>query len=188
MANHGLPDKESLKFFSSVVKREKMNHNISIIVAVDKNNGIGRNGDQLAYISGDLKRFKALTTGHTIVMGRKTFEALPKGALPNRRNVVITRRHDYHPAGCDVYNSIKDVMKEADSNEELFVIGGGEIYNAFLPYADKIYLTVIDNKFDGADTFFPEIKEDEWKAVEEEGPLVDDKSGLTYRYITLIRR
>ncbi len=162
-------------------------NNISIIVAVDKNNGIGHKGDQLAYISGDLKRFKALTTGHTIVMGRKTFEALPKGALPNRRNIVITRRKDFKPEGCDVFNSVDDVLKNISNDEELFVIGGGEIYKAFLPFSNKIYLTVIEHSFSDADTFFPEIDKNEWQTIEEKGPFADDKSGLSYRYITLER-
>ncbi len=164
-----------------------MNHNISIIVAVDKNNGIGRKGDQLAYISGDLKRFKALTTGHTIIMGRKTFEALPKGALPNRRNVVITHQKNYHPKKCDVYNSVEDALNNSTNQEELFVIGGGEIYNTFLPLASKVYLTLIDNAFDGVDTFFPELSKKDWKVIEEGAPLVDEKSRLKYHYTTLGR-
>ncbi len=163
-------------------------NNVSIIVAVDKNNGIGRNGDQLAYISGDLKRFKALTTGHTIVMGRKTFEALPKGALPNRRNIVLTRRKDYQAEGCDVYNSVENVLRNTSGEEELFVIGGGEIYKAFLPHTNKIYLTIINHEFDGVDTFFPELKDEEWEEKENEGPFVDEKSGLNYRYITLKKK
>ncbi len=164
-----------------------INFQLNIIVAVDKNNGIGRKGDQLAYISGDLKRFKALTIGHTIIMGRKTFEALPKGALPNRRNVVVTKQKDYHPANCDVYNSIDEALNSCTPNEELFVIGGGEIYKSFLPKADKIFLTVIDHAFEGVDTFFPEIKANEWKLIEEEEPYVDEKSGLSYVYRTLTR-
>ena len=164
-----------------------MNSQLNIIVAVDKNNGIGRKGDQLAYISGDLKRFKALTTGHTIIMGRKTFEALPKGALPNRRNVVITRQKDYLPEKCDVYNSVEDALNNCTEQEELFIIGGGEIYNAFLPLASKVYLTVIDHAFDGVDTFFPKLSEKEWTVIEEDTPLVDEKSGLKYQYTTLSR-
>jgi len=165
-----------------------MSPKISIIVAVDKNNGIGRKGDQLAYISGDLKRFKALTTGHTIIMGRKTFEALPKGALPNRRNIVLTRRKDFRAEGCDAYNSVEEVLRNTSGEEELFVIGGGEIYKAFMPFSNKIYLTVIDHSFDDVDTFFPELKNEVWEVKENEGPFVDEKSGLTYRYITLKKR
>ncbi len=165
-----------------------MNSNISIIVAVDKNRGIGRKGDQLAYISGDLKRFKALTTGHTIIMGRKTFEALPKGALPNRRNVVITRNKDFNPVGCDVYNSIEDTLKSLKEDEEAFVIGGGEIYRAFMPLSGKLYITVIDYSFEGVEIFFPDIDHKEWKTVEEQDPITDEKSGVNYCYRTLIRR
>ena len=161
---------------------------ISVIVAIDKNNGIGRNGDQLTYISGDLKRFKALTSGHTIVMGRKTFEALPKGALPNRRNIVITRRKDFKPASCDVFNSVEEVLENISKDEEVFIIGGGEIYKAFLPIADKVYLTLIEHEFEGVDTFFPELVEKEWQTVEKEGPFVDEKNGLGYSYITLERK
>ncbi len=164
-----------------------INFKLNIIVAIDKNNGIGRKGDQLAYISGDLKRFKALTTGHTIIMGRKTFEALPKGALPNRRNVVITRNEKFHPANCDVYNSIDEALNSCSPDEELFVIGGGEIYKSFLPEADKIYLTLINHVFEGVDTFFPKLSEKEWRTTEEEGPFTDDKSGFRYHYTTLPR-
>jgi len=144
-----------------------MSPKISIIVAVDKNNGIGRKGDQLAYISGDLKRFKALTTGHTIIMGRKTFEALPKGALPNRRNIVLTRRKDFRAEGCDAYNSVEEVLRNTSGEEELFVIGGGEIYKALLPYADKLYITRIFAYYD-ADSFFPEYDEETWQLIDEE--------------------
>ena len=164
------------------------NFQLNIIVAVDKNNGIGRKGDQLAYISGDLKRFKALTTGHTIIMGRKTFEALPKGALPNRRNVVITRNKNFHPANCDVYNSIEEALNSCSKGEELFVIGGGEIYKAFLSLSNKLYLTVIDHSFEGVDIFFPETDEKEWETIEEGRSFVDENSGLSYSYRTLIRR
>ncbi len=165
-----------------------MAKNISIIVAVDKNNGIGSKGDQLAYISGDLKRFKALTTGHTIIMGRKTFEALPKGALPNRRNVVITHRNYFKPEKCDVFHSIEEALENVSENEEVFIIGGGEIYKAFLPFSNKIYLTVIEHEFDGVDTYFPEIDPEKWRSIEEEGTFTDDKSGLNYRYVTLQRK
>ena len=165
-----------------------MNKNISIIVAVDNNNGIGRKGDQLAYISGDLKRFKELTTGHTIIMGRKTFEALPKGALPNRRNMVITRNNDFKPENCEVYHSVEQALENISEKEEVFIIGGGEIYKVFLPFCNKIYLTVIDHEFDEVDTCFPKIDTEKWGTIEEEGPFADEKSGMNYRYVTLQRK
>jgi len=160
---------------------------LAMIVAIDANNGIGKNNDQLAYISADLKRFKALTTGHTILMGRKTFEALPKGALPNRRNVVITRQADFSAPTVDVADSLAAALKLCASDEKVFVIGGGEIYKAFLPETKELYLTVIDHAFEGADVHFPEINPQEWTISNEEGPFTDDKTGLQYRYQNLTR-
>jgi len=161
---------------------------LAMIVAIDANNGIGKNNDQLAYISADLKRFKALTTGHTILMGRKTFEALPKGALPNRRNVVITRQADFTAPKVDVADSLEAALKLCASDEKVFVIGGGEIYKAFLPETTELYLTVIDHAFEGADVHFPEINPQDWNIADEEGPFTDEKSGLRYSYQNLTRR
>jgi len=160
---------------------------LAMIVAIDAHNGIGKNNDQLAYISADLKRFKALTTGHTILMGRKTFEALPKGALPNRRNVVITRQTDFSAPKVDVADSLEAALKLCASDEKVFVIGGGEIYKAFLPETKELYLTLIEHTFDGVDTFFPEINHQEWNVAEEDGPFTDEKSGLQYKYQNLVR-
>jgi dihydrofolate reductase len=161
---------------------------LSMIVAIDQNNGIGKGDDQLAYISADLKRFKALTTGHTILMGRKTFEALPKGALPNRRNVVITRQADYKAAGADVVTSVDGAIDSCKNDEKVFVIGGGEIYNIFLPKTDELYLTLIEHHFDEATVFFPEINMDEWTVKSEEGPFTDEKTQLHYSYQNLQRK
>ena len=161
---------------------------LSMIVAVDQKNGIGKGDDQLAYISADLKRFKALTTGHTILMGRKTFEALPKGALPNRRNVVITRQANYTAAGADVVTSLEAALAMCQSDEKVFVIGGGEIYKTFLNDTQALYLTIIDHAFDEATVFFPAINMDEWSIKQEEGPFTDKKTQLSYRYQNLIRK
>jgi dihydrofolate reductase len=161
---------------------------ISLIVAIDKNNGIGKDNDQLVYISGDLKRFKAITTGHTIVMGRKTFEALPKGALPNRRNVVITRQAGYVAKDCEVFLSINAAIASCAPDEEVFVIGGGEIYKAFLSQADKLILTDIDYSYEGVDTFFPDIPSDQWAVQELDGPHYDEKNKVHYTYRTLNRK
>jgi dihydrofolate reductase len=161
---------------------------ISIIVAADENNGIGIDGNQPAFISEDLKRFKALTTGNTIVMGRKTFEALPKGALPRRRNVVISRNRNFLALGCDLiqYHSMLEDICAA--NENVFVIGGGEIYKIFLPKAQCIYLTLIHKKFDGIDTWFPPFDKYQWKVEKTEGPFSDKQNGLFYSYIEYIRK
>lgn len=159
-----------------------------MIVAIDQNNGIGKGDDQLAYITADLKRFKALTTGHTILMGRKTFEALPKGALPNRRNVVITRQAGYEAMGAEVAHSPEDALTLCNSDEKVFVIGGGEIYKTFLSDTQELFLTIIEHRFDEATVFFPEINREEWLVINEEGPFVDEKTQLTYSYQNLKRR
>ncbi|MBR8536542.1 dihydrofolate reductase [Carboxylicivirga sediminis] len=161
---------------------------LSMIVAIDRNNGIGKGDDQLAYISADLKRFKALTTGHTIIMGRKTFEALPKGALPNRRNVVITRQTDFEAKGAEVVHSLDEALALCNSDEKVFVIGGGEIYKSFLPVTQELFLTVIEHIFDEATVFFPAINMADWLVVNEEGPFVDEKTQLSYSYQNLRRR
>ena len=161
---------------------------LAMIVAIDQRNGIGKGDDQLAYISADLKRFKALTTGYTILMGRKTFEALPKGALPNRRSVVITRQTDYVAQGVDVVTSLDQALDICVGDEKVFVIGGGEIYKTFLPQTDELYLTQIDHTFSEATVFFPEINMKEWTIANEEGPFRDEKTQLNYSYQNLIRK
>ncbi|TCO10791.1 dihydrofolate reductase [Natronoflexus pectinivorans] len=161
---------------------------ISIIVVIDKKGGIGFNGDQLAYISGDLKRFKQLTTGHPIVMGRKTYESLPNGALPNRRNIVLTRNPQLTCNGCEMARTIEDVLDKCRKEQELFVIGGGEVYDIFMPVATRIYFTHIHHKFDDVDTWFPEIKRDDWNSVMMEGPFTDPKTNLQFSYETVERK
>lgn len=161
---------------------------LAMIVAIDQKNGIGKGDDQLAYISADLKRFKALTTGHTILMGRKTFEALPKGALPNRRNVVITRQAGYMAKGADVVNSLDAALSICKNDEKVFVIGGGEIYSTFLSVTKELYLTRIEYTFEEATVFFPKINPDDWTVEKEGGPFIDEKTQLKYRYQNLIRK
>lgn len=160
---------------------------ISLIVAIDKNYAIGSGGDQLAYISDDLKRFKQLTSGHTIVMGRKTFEALPKGALPNRKNIVISRQPDLNLSGCIVVPGVEHVIELGKSDEEIFIIGGGEIYSLFFPLATRIYLTRIHHTFENTDVWFPHINSDDWVMTSLEGPFIDPKSSMTYSFEILER-
>ncbi|MCU4154819.1 dihydrofolate reductase [Carboxylicivirga sp. A043] len=161
---------------------------LSMIVAIDQNNGIGKGDDQLAYISADLKRFKALTTGYTILMGRKTFEALPKGALPKRRNVVITRQAGYEAPGADVVHSLDEALAICEGDEKVFVIGGGEIYKTFLTQTQELYLTVIEHSFEEATVFFPELNRNEWLLEQQEGPFTDEKTQLRYMYQNLRRK
>lgn len=126
-----------------------------LIVAIDRKGAIGRGGDQLYYIKEDLRHFKALTMGNTIIMGRKTFEALPKGALPGRKNIVVTRNQSYSAPGAETANSIAEAVAMASS--EAFIIGGAEIYRQGLPLADILHITVVDDETSDADTFFPPI-------------------------------
>ncbi len=134
----------------------------SIIVAVAENNAIGKNNDLLCYLPGDLKRFKQITNAKTVIMGRKTFVSLPKGALPNRRNIVITRSNEINFPNTEIVNSIQEAINLCNENQENFIIGGADIYKQFLPFVDKIYLTKIYQAF-VADTFFPELNPDQWE-------------------------
>lgn len=133
---------------------------ISIIVAVDRNWAIGHRGDQLFYIREDLRHFKELTLGHPIIMGRKTFEALPRGPLPGRRNIVVTRQGVYHPSGAETAASLEDAIALCSDAAEVFIIGGAQVYEQALPLATDIYLTQIDAAAPEADTFFPALDVD----------------------------
>ncbi len=161
--------------------------NISIIVAVAEENAIGKNNDLLCYISEDLKRFKRLTTGNIIIMGKKTFESLPKGALPNRTNIVITDNPDDSFEGCITVFSIEEAIASCSDDKENFIIGGGSIYTQFMPHANKLYITHIHKLFD-ADIFFPELKEDAWKVVSTETFPPDEVNDFSYSYVTYIRK
>ena len=155
---------------------------ISIIVAIAENDAIGKDNQLLWHIPADLKRFKAITTGHTIVMGRRTFESLPNGPLPKRRNVVISR-HAVAIPGCVMADSIEDAISKMEEGEENFVIGGAEVYRQFMPLADKLYLTLVHKEFD-ADTFYPAIDFDEWVEVERQDLQAKETLGFDYSYVT----
>ena len=161
---------------------------ISIIVAIAKLNAIGQNNDLLAYIPNDLKRFKALTTSHTIIMGRKTFDSLPKGALPNRRNIVISRNADLKLEGAEVVNTPEAALELCKDENEVFIIGGATIYEAFLPKANKLYLTLIDQFFNDADTFFPDYNEEEWTEMYREEVTDDSRNDFNYTFVDLVRK
>lgn len=159
---------------------------ISIIVAIDQAGGIGKDNDLLCPISADLKRFKKLTTGHTIVMGRKTFESLPKGALPNRRNVVISTQSDLKLSNCELLSSPDEVLRIAEQ-ERVFIIGGGSIYTYFLPLADELFLTQIKANYE-ADTFFPTIEWEAWEECAREEHEKDEKAGVAYAFVDMKRK
>lgn len=164
-----------------------MKKQISIIVAIAENYAIGLNNDLLWHISDDLKRFKKLTTGNVIVMGKRTFHSLPKGALPNRENMVITDQPDELIEGCTMAYSIDDAIEKMSSEKENFIIGGGMVYKQFLPLANKLYLTRVHANFE-ADTFFPEINFDEWKTLETEKVEAGGKNEFGHTYMVLERK
>jgi dihydrofolate reductase len=159
-----------------------MSKQLSIIVAIADNYAIGKNNQLLWHLSEDLKRFKQLTTNHTIVMGKKTFESLPIRPLPNRRSIVITDDINEKIEGCIMAYSIDDAVSLCDENQENFIIGGGSIYKQFMPIADKLYLTKVHKNFE-ADTFYPEINFSGWEIIEKQENLLDEKSGLKYSYL-----
>lgn len=160
---------------------------ISIIVAVARNMAIGFENKLLYWLPNDLKRFKALTTGHTIIMGRRTFESLPKGALPNRRNIVLSRQ-DINFAGAERYASLEAALSQCRNEEEVFIIGGASVYHEALPLADTLCITHIEDTPQQADAFFPEIDPAIWEAAGEEAHPTDEKHAFPYRFVDYLRR
>ena len=163
-----------------------MANNISIIVAITQDFAIGKNNDLLVHIPGDLKRFKEITTGHPVIMGRNTLISLPNGPLKNRRNVVITDIPDEVFEGCEMVHSIDEAVDLVKHEEEAFVIGGGMIYKQFYPVAQKLYLTIVHKSFD-ADVYFPEVKWEEWIELEREDFKEGEKADFAFSYINLAR-
>jgi len=157
---------------------------ISIIVAIGENHAIGKNNQLLWHMPNDLKHFKDVTSGRTIIMGRKTFDSVGK-PLPRRRNIVVTRQ-DITIPGCEVVKSIEDGIALCTDEDEVFIGGGAEIYRQAMHLTNRIYLTVIHHAFD-ADTFFPEIDKNEWKETERENYQPDEKNAFPYSFITLER-
>jgi dihydrofolate reductase len=159
----------------------------SIIVAVDDNNAIGRNNELLWHIPDDMKRFKQITTGHRVIMGRNTYLSLPVRPLKNRTNIVISDRPDEQFEGCLMARSIEEAVALCPEEDECFVIGGGMVYRQFLPVADKLYLTRVYKAFE-ADTYFPEISQDEWEEASWELCQPDEHIDFSYAYITYQRK
>lgn len=167
---------------------------LNIIACISKKHrAIGYQNRLLYHIKSDMTRFRELTTGHTIIMGRKTFESLPNGALPHRRNIVISKTRE-QIAGCEVYTSLEEALaarkeavgsKEATEEDEYFIIGGASIYEQALPFADKLYLTIVEKEPEHADTFFPEINPAEWEVTEKE---MRNENGLPFTFLTLYRK
>ena len=160
---------------------------ITIIVATDRNNGIGYNNGLLANIPGDLKRFREITMGHSLIMGKKTWESLPNKPLAGRQNIVITD-NELDCFNCaDTARSIEEAVSLCKPGNEIFIIGGGSVYRQFMPLADRLMVTHIDAEYT-ADTFFPEISPDEWYVSENEDFLSEDPSQISFSYTTYLRR
>lgn len=160
---------------------------LSIIVAMGNNNAIGKDNKLLWHLPNDLNHFRKLTTGHSIIMGRKTFESLPK-ILPGRKHLVLTKDHEFtvdHDQ-VSIFNSMDQLLGSLNTQLEYFVIGGGQIYQQFLPYINKLYLTIVDHKFE-ADTFFPEIDYRNWKKLSCESGTQDEKNTWKHKFVTYKR-
>ena len=160
---------------------------ISLIVAVAEDRAIGDKGNLLWHLSSDLKRFKAITTGHTIIMGRKTYDSLPNGALPNRRNIVISRQLK-SLKDAEVYADIDEALKAASNEDTVYIIGGGEIYNKTFPLAEELHLTLVHKSYPEADTRFPEWELTDWNILNQERIGQDEKNELDSVYYHLTRK
>lgn len=155
---------------------------LTIIAAVAKNNALGKNNDLIWHLPADLKRFKKVTLGHHIIMGRKTFESLGK-PLPNRTTIIISRNKSFSAEGCIVVSSLEEAIIHAREDENPYILGGGEIYKQALAYADYLDLTLVHQNFEDADTFFPEIDKTKWLEVEREDFKADDKHAYDYSFV-----
>jgi len=160
---------------------------ISIIVAIAENYAIGKNNELLWHIPDDLKRFKRLTIGHPVIMGKKTYESLPFKPLPNRMNIVLTDIPGEKISGCTMAYSIDDAISKCPDNEECFVMGGGMVYKQFLEIADKLYITYVHKSFN-ADTFFPKFNFNEWTLLDEEYHLAEGNLDFSFTYTVYKRK
>lgn len=155
---------------------------ISAVVAIAENYAIGKNNQLLWHLPNDLKHFKTITSGHTVIMGRKTYDSVGK-PLPNRRNIIITRQQ-IQIEGCELVNSVEAALELCKDEQEAFIIGGAEIYKLAMPFTNRIYLTVVHQSFD-ADAFFPHISSSEWTEISRTDFEADEKNAIPYSFITL---
>lgn len=160
---------------------------ITIIAAIDQQNGLGFENNLLFRLPADLKRFKSLTTGHTVVMGRKTFDSLPKGALPNRRNIVLSRNKGLTCPGAEVFGSLQEALEHCTGQEEVFVMGGASLYSQAMEMADVLQITEIHATAPKADVFFPAIDTKLWKEKSREPHLHDEKHPCDYDFVEYIK-
>jgi dihydrofolate reductase len=161
---------------------------LSLIVAISENNAIGKASDLLCHLPNDLKHFKAVTTGATVVMGKKTFFSLPRRPLPNRRNIVLTRDIHFVHEQVEVAHSIDELLALTTAEENVFIIGGGEVYQQFMPLVERLYITHIHHRWEDADTFFPAIDPAIWQSVSEEHNNSDERHAYAYTFTTYERK
>jgi len=161
---------------------------LSIIVAVGENNEIGFRNQLLWHLPADLMRFKQITTGHPVMMGQNTFESLPNGPLPGRTNIVLSLDPNFSHPNCLVFSSLADALIKLSGEQEVYVIGGGQIYRQTMPYADKLYLTRVHARFPEADVFFPEIIWTDWKKMNEIWHPADDKNNYSFTFYEFERK
>lgn len=159
---------------------------LTAIAAMADNRVIGRNNDLIWHMPEDLKHFKSLTSGHHVIMGRKTYESMGR-PLPKRVNIVVTRQSGYEAPGCLVVPTIKDAIQKAENDEQPFIVGGGEIYRQSLPFLKKMELTIIHHEFEG-DTHFPEYDPSEWEITRQDFHKKDEKNPYDYSFLTLERK
>ncbi len=161
---------------------------ISLVAAIAENNAIGKNQQLLWHLPNDMKRFKELTLGNAIIMGRKTFESLPKGALPNRKNIVLTSLPESVFVNSFACESMDAAIDMCEKEKEIFMIGGAMIYKRALDIADKMYLTIVHHTFEDADTYFPEINYNDWEELERQDFPADEKHAYPYTFLTYVRK
>lgn len=159
---------------------------VNLIVAMGQDGAIGIDGNLIWNLPGDLKRFKSLTLGHPVIMGRKTWESLPKRPLPGRRNIILSRSKDFTAEGAEIANSLEEAFKMT-SGEQPFIIGGAEIYNAFIPYTSRLYLTLVDDVCKEADARLDLNLKKNWEEISRE-PDLTTPEGLTFRYINFKKK
>ena len=160
---------------------------ICIIAAIAENGAIGLDGKLLYWLPADLRRFKALTTGHTIIMGRKTFESLPKGALPNRRNVVLSRsKRDFF--GAETFATLAKALNSCSADEDTYIIGGASVYAEAFPFADRLYLTEVHDTPKEADAFFPDFDRNKWQVAFREEHLPDEKHAQSFDFVDYVKK
>lgn len=161
---------------------------ISIIVAIDEKNAIGKDNQLLCHLPNDLKYFKSVTQGHTVIMGRNTYESLPNGALPNRRNIVLSRNKDLQLERCEMVTSLEDAIALCSDEAEIFIIGGATVYEKAIDLADKLYITNIHHTFDGTDAFFPRIESDKWIENSRLDNEVDEKNKYAHTFVVYTKK